>query len=93
MTQLLRRRAVLLGWLLVLAWPALAQEAQRQPAKDDVYAKYTALYKYDAKAPLNAEIAKEEDQGGTKVQLIKFDSTNGERGSRDDCGRKAMPVA
>ncbi|MBI5831646.1 MAG: alpha/beta fold hydrolase [Armatimonadetes bacterium] len=79
MTNLLRRRAVLLGWLVAMAWPTLAQDAPRQPVGDELYKTYAALYNYDAQAPLNAEIAKEEDQGGTKVQLIKYDSTNGER--------------
>jgi dipeptidyl aminopeptidase/acylaminoacyl peptidase len=66
--------------LLLALLPVLAHaDDVRQPVGDALYKAYCAFYDYDKTAPLNAQVVSKEDNGGTDVELIKFDSANHER--------------
>ncbi len=49
------------------------------PADDATYTTYTQAFDYDTTLPLNATIVSDEDQAGTRVQLIEYDSAQGGR--------------
>lgn len=73
-----RRRLAALA-VLVVCLPSLAADV-RQPVSESLFKAFKTFYDYDAKQPLNPEIVKSETvDGGTKSELLRFSSTNGER--------------